>query len=301
MFDILKKRAELNLDIETMFRLFDVCVLPIATYGSEIWGFENLQIVEKLHLKFCKILLNLKRSTCSAMVYGETGRFPVSIVVYQKMFGFWYRLSSSRRNKLSDVMYQFLFKVDSNNPWYIETKKLLCTHGLNYVWMSNAKDMDYCYLKSKIQLILQDTFQQHWYSDITTSSKCNNYCVFKKYFATEKYLNILPADLRVPFARFRCRNTKIPVENYFISCLSDKKCKLCNLKADGDEYHYLLLCPFFDSERKMLLPRYYCMYAEKHKLYSLFNLHRPHLMKLAKFIKIVTKKLSNVPPTARYL
>jgi hypothetical protein len=42
-----------------------------------VWGFSNNDILEKIHLKFCKILLNLKTSTPSYMVYGELGRYPI--------------------------------------------------------------------------------------------------------------------------------------------------------------------------------------------------------------------------------
>ena len=298
MFDILKKRSELNLDIETMFKLFDICVLPIAIYGSEVWGFENLQAVERLHLKFCKLLLSLKKSTCSAMVYGETGRFPVSVVVYERMFGFWYRLSHSKMEKLSDLLYLYLVKSHSNNPWLSQMKSLLCTHGLNNVWMTQAKDLDFCYLKPKFQLVLKDTFQQHWFHEVATLTKCDNYRMFKKCFGMEKYLTALPDDFRIAITRFRCRNTKLPVENFYILNLADKKCNQCCLNVIGDEYHYLLECTFFQADRELFVPRYYSRYPARHKLEGLFQLQSPHLIKIAKFIKTICRKLSPAIPTA---
>ena len=36
-------------------------VTPILLYGCEIWGFSKLDIIEKVHLKFCKLSLNLKK------------------------------------------------------------------------------------------------------------------------------------------------------------------------------------------------------------------------------------------------
>jgi hypothetical protein len=35
-------------------------VKPILLYGCEVWGFSNNDIIEKVHLKFCKLLLHLK-------------------------------------------------------------------------------------------------------------------------------------------------------------------------------------------------------------------------------------------------
>jgi hypothetical protein len=40
------------------------------------------EVLERVHLKFCKILLNLKSSTPNYMVYGELGRYPIDILYY---------------------------------------------------------------------------------------------------------------------------------------------------------------------------------------------------------------------------
>ena len=42
----------------------------------EVWGYNQIILIEKLHLKFCKHILNVKPSTPNFMVYGELGRFP---------------------------------------------------------------------------------------------------------------------------------------------------------------------------------------------------------------------------------
>ena len=42
--------------VELQFKLFDALVLPIPTYGCEIWGYENYAILEKAA---SKILQNI--------------------------------------------------------------------------------------------------------------------------------------------------------------------------------------------------------------------------------------------------
>ena len=76
MFFVLKKASLHALDIDVCLRLYDSMVLPILLFGCEIWGHENLQVLERVQLKFFKYLLKLKSSTASAFVYGELGRFP---------------------------------------------------------------------------------------------------------------------------------------------------------------------------------------------------------------------------------
>jgi hypothetical protein len=47
--------------------------------NCEICGFGINDIIERVHLKFCKLLLRLKASTPNFMVYGELGRYPLEI------------------------------------------------------------------------------------------------------------------------------------------------------------------------------------------------------------------------------
>jgi hypothetical protein len=49
------------------------------THTLSIRGSGNNDILEKVHLKFCKIILNLKATTPNCMIYGELGRYPLDI------------------------------------------------------------------------------------------------------------------------------------------------------------------------------------------------------------------------------
>ena len=66
MFEVLKRGRTHNLSIECQLELSNKMVKPILLYGSEIWCFrKNIQCLEKLPLRFCKLLLKLKTSTPS--------------------------------------------------------------------------------------------------------------------------------------------------------------------------------------------------------------------------------------------
>ena len=52
-----------DLPIDLVFILFDHTVLPILTYGSEIFGFENIDILEKVHNDFLRKNTFARRST----------------------------------------------------------------------------------------------------------------------------------------------------------------------------------------------------------------------------------------------
>ena len=59
MFALIKKSRKLGLDVDVQLQLFDSLILPIALYGCEVWGFRNIEVVEKLHLLYCKMLLRV--------------------------------------------------------------------------------------------------------------------------------------------------------------------------------------------------------------------------------------------------
>ena len=68
--------------------LFNKLIKPILLYGCEIWGIGNIDIIERVQLKFLKMILNLKKSTPSYMVYGETGSFPLKIDIEARMISY---------------------------------------------------------------------------------------------------------------------------------------------------------------------------------------------------------------------
>ncbi len=43
-----------SIPVELHIKLCDSIFEPILLYGSEVWGFENISGLEKIHLKFCK-------------------------------------------------------------------------------------------------------------------------------------------------------------------------------------------------------------------------------------------------------
>ncbi|KAK6192618.1 hypothetical protein SNE40_004061 [Patella caerulea] len=59
MFTILRKAKKLYLDIDTQIQLFNTLVVPIMLYGCEVWGNSDIQLLERLQLRFCKIMLGV--------------------------------------------------------------------------------------------------------------------------------------------------------------------------------------------------------------------------------------------------
>jgi len=57
-----------SLDINMKLSLFDKLVSSILLYGSEIWGIYNYNEVDKLHIRFCKMVLCVRKQTMNYAV-----------------------------------------------------------------------------------------------------------------------------------------------------------------------------------------------------------------------------------------
>jgi hypothetical protein len=92
MFAVFKIIRQLDMPIDCQLKLFDQVIQPVLLYGSEVWGFENTVLLERVQLKFCKYILNVQQSTLDFMVCGELGRFPIEILVKIRMISYWGKL-----------------------------------------------------------------------------------------------------------------------------------------------------------------------------------------------------------------
>ena len=88
MYGIIKKIRLYKLPVDCQLDLFDKVVTPVLIYGCEVWGYETLVDIERIHLKFLKHIFNLKSSTPNYMIYGETGRFPLHITIFTRMISY---------------------------------------------------------------------------------------------------------------------------------------------------------------------------------------------------------------------
>ena len=73
----------------TRLFLFDCYISCVINYASEIWETQKGQILENLHLDFCKKLLCVKRTTCSSAVYIQLGRYPLSTYRMYNTIKYW--------------------------------------------------------------------------------------------------------------------------------------------------------------------------------------------------------------------
>ena len=135
-----KTIRNLESPIDCQLKLFDGMILPILTYGCEVWGFGDLSVIEKVHTDFMKRILNVKRSTPHVMLYGKLGRYPVTLTFQNKIINFWSKTLLGKETKLSYRLYKILHSDYENGryayPWISYVKAIFDKVGMSEIWIN---------------------------------------------------------------------------------------------------------------------------------------------------------------------
>ena len=165
---LLQKLRKYDLSPKTMCQLFDEFVVAIINYSCEVWGHSKSKQLERIHLKFCKKILNVKLSTSNAGVYGELGRYPIYICRFARIVKYWFKviytddcvLKTAYTLSLNDC-------IEGKRNWALlyHVKTILYTHGFDNVWedpFSVNPNTFVCMFRQR----LIDTFIQQWNADL---------------------------------------------------------------------------------------------------------------------------------------
>ena len=148
-----------------MLDLFDKMILPILLYGCEIWSFENLESIEIFYRKFLKYILKVNRQTTDCMVYGETGRTPLKVIIKTRMVCYWHKISTGLNTKLSYRLLYLLNKLNEQNryqsPWLKNIERILNSCNMNHIWL-NPRSCKHDWLKKEISTKLANTYIKEW-------------------------------------------------------------------------------------------------------------------------------------------
>ena len=284
------RAKNLDLPLDLQLKLFDNTVLPILTYGSEVWGHEGLDMLERVHTDFLRRITNCRKSTPKYMLYAELGRHPIEITIKQRMVNFWTRLITGKISKLSYNIYVFMLKSEQiNSKWIHCIRSILNNSGRYDAWLRQFTTVNLS-LGKVIKQNLLDQFLQNWNSQLHNSSKGRNYNLFKNDIKQEQYIINLNGSLLYTMVRFRTANHKLPIETgrWNNIDLPERKCELCTENDLGDEYHYLLRCSFFKKERRAYIDPYFYTCPNILKFKELLQLtDKEKVVCLSKFMRAI--------------
>ena len=240
--------------------LFDHTIVPILTYASEIWGFEEWSKLETLHLKACKYALGVRSSTTTDAVYAELGRISLQTTRHINILSFFDRLSSLDSKRYASKAFAMLIKDadHGHSNWVSRARDLRVRYGIQ---QSDARPVS----KTKVSSNFNSEVFERLHAHFTENKKLNLYTSFKTVYKFESYLDyIQDFTVRSTLAKLRVSAHNLQIETGRFSKNKTPRdqrfcpyCKTLNIFTVEDEIHFLLTCSLFNDERRIFLQKVY--------------------------------------------
>ena len=188
---------------------------PILLYGSDLWGASLLSTsnIDKIYLWFIRIVLNIKATTSNIMTMGESGIIPPKVKCHENVIMYFCRLNSLPIGSVLKNVFLELKRLHDMGfeNWYSRVLLLAKNYKIdvmNIKFNESSKNM--------IKTNIRNVFIQNWISklqNLTTNPSLRTYCLFKKNFEAESYLQLInkPQYLSA-FARFRAGSHTLEIE-----------------------------------------------------------------------------------------
>ena len=292
-FEILRSLRSFSCNNLSVFvKLFDAKVQPILSYGSELWGIQEISDVEVVHTSALKQFLNVSLHCANVTVYGDTGRFPLHINHKTKSIKYWLRLLKLPQSRICKQAYMMMLKLSEKGEknWVTSIRDMLIINGFGIVWMFKEVGCEISFLRM-LKERLQDCYRQGWNSKINSSEHFTFYHSFKSLIETERFLidNSLIKPYRDALIKFRLGVSQIRSHRYkFCKSVSLMYCPFCpNVKED--EMHILFACPLYVDIRKECIPQKYLSNCNRYVISILLSNHK-YTLTVAKFLYIAFKK-----------
>ena len=198
-----------NLPKSATFKLFDSLIVPVATYGSQIWltttkicktiferNYTNTQManstsdpLEKLHLSFLKWTLGVPKGTSNAAVYySDTGRIPLVLSILKQFVNFFNRLSLLDRNDSNSIArHAFAEQNQLKLPWYTAVESLTqqLDPRMEYMEEHKTRILPNALLCEKIGQIW---WSEAWKNECQLNKKLKFYCSLKENLGFEPFI-----------------------------------------------------------------------------------------------------------------
>ena len=269
MFSLRSKlKRFVNINSVVYCDLFDKMVMPVLSYGCEIWGFYPAKAIEQIHKDFCKSILKVKQTRLTKVLYNV----------------------------------QFNALTDSHTivNWVSKVRNLLCSYGFGEAWYNQGVvDVNLFLVLFKQRAI--DLYLHDWFFNLENSNKALLYRNINVYFRPSLYLTVISnIQHRLALTQLRTRNHKLHVETGSwckprSTPFDGRLCFICDRDELEDGYHFVLCCPAYTALRIKYIKMYYYQYPSMYKFTKLLTIENKILLrKLTAYVYYAFKKRNEI-------
>ena len=244
------------------FKIFDSKTCAQLLYGSELWGFERHESLERIQYYACKRFMCADKRSCNAVALGDCDRYPLHIETMKRGLKYWFKLLKMEDKRYPKQCYIMLKNEDAYGKinWVTQLRSCLQINGFGYVWESQNVNNENVFINSFVTRA-RDQYLQNWRSKIDNSSKLSHYRQYKSVYEFEYYLEIITIrKFRRAMSCLRNGSHSLHVDKYRRNNVlyPDMLCNLCDAQAIEDEYHFVMHCTCYASLRNHYIPLKYC-------------------------------------------
>ena len=125
------------------------------------------------------------------MVYGEVGKLLLQVTIDKHMINYWISLLNKDSTSYASIIYTITLKLfisgEYKTQWLSRVKGIIDNCGLSYIWLNQYRIyINQC--KFIIHKRMEDVAQQKRCLDLSNSSMCITYKLFKTQLHFEKYI-----------------------------------------------------------------------------------------------------------------
>lgn len=239
-------------------------------------------------------------STNSYALYNELGRHPLFIDRQIRIITYWFKLLNDlNSNCILKCIYSCMKARTENETncflWTTKVKYLLQKNGFAEVW-HYPESINVKLFLPILKRRLIDNQLIELREGIRNSTSLSLFKELSVNFEPAPYLRILcNHNYRNILSKLRLSSHSLAIETGRHTGISrnDRKCTLCNLNEIEDEYHFIIICPFYSEIRKEYISKYYVNKPSMHKFIELLNCTNGKMLKHLAIYAIKAFKLKN--------
>ncbi|XP_045215288.2 uncharacterized protein LOC123565485 [Mercenaria mercenaria] len=247
-----------GLDHETSITLYRVYVLPVLTYGIELFtpSQKQIEVLERFHKKSLKQILSLPMNTADPSVYILSGLLPMEALYHLKVLNFFNNICNQKSDSTEREIFerQIMVKSNKSNSWACIIKPILSKYELSEVETYLNSPMTKNQWKSTVNVKVVQWWKKNIESRTVTYSSLK---FMNPVYTPGKFHPVLrvgcssvleatriPARLRLLTGNYMLQSNRHKFNQNEVSPV----CRLCVSGAETVE-HFLLLCPSLESVR----------------------------------------------------
>ena len=125
-----------NIGFNTFQTLFDTSVSPILGYASEVWGYKDNVLCERVHQRASRYYLGVHPKTPLLALTGDMGWKTAQINRQIRMVRYWNRLLTLDDDRLTKKVFWYDRELCTNN-WSSEMKALFNAREMGWIYDNN--------------------------------------------------------------------------------------------------------------------------------------------------------------------